>query len=106
MDDAGAHNLYFVIAVTKPALLIVDVIILFDFEGVPALDSAAIACSRVIDSWRTRLEAAGAPVIYVNDNFARWQGDFNSLLAQCAFATSHSRDIATRLAPRPVTITC
>ena len=85
----------------KPALLIIDMMNLFDFEGGPALGKAAVACSRVIARLRKRFDDAGAPVIYVNDNFARWQGDFNALLAQCAFATEHSRDIAHRLAPRP-----
>jgi nicotinamidase-related amidase len=84
-----------------PALLIIDMINLFDFEGGSALGKAAVACSRVIRSLRSRFDEAGAPVIYVNDNFARWQGDFSTLLAQCASAIEPSREIARCLAPLP-----
>jgi nicotinamidase-related amidase len=84
----------------SPALLIVDMMNLFDFEGGRALGAAAVRCAQVISRLRDRFDRAGAPVIYVNDNFANWQCDFRDLVSQCASVPGPPASIAWRLAPR------
>lgn len=93
-------------ASSETALLIIDMMNLFDFEGGPALAKSAHPCSRVIRRLRDRFDEAEAPVIYVNDNFSHWQGDFRELVAACQTAEGFS----SRITPvdwlhAPVTIT-
>lgn len=88
-------------APSETALLIIDMMNLFDFEGGSALAKSAHACSRVIRRLRDRFDDAEAPVIYVNDNFSHWQGDFRELVAACETAEGFSSRIARGLAPRP-----
>jgi nicotinamidase-related amidase len=42
---------------------------------------------------------AGAPVIYVNDNFMDWRADFKDLVAICSQPQSAGAEIARALAP-------
>lgn len=86
---------------TTPALLIVDMLNLFDFEGGKALGKAALGCARSIARLRARFDEAGAPVIYVNDNFTKWQGEFRDLIAHCATTPGPPAEIARLLSPRP-----
>ena len=82
------------------ALLIIDMMNLFDFKGGAALGKSALASLPAIARLRRRFQRAGAPVIYINDNFAHWQGGFHELVAQCRSAGGPSSEIATALAPR------
>lgn len=72
---------------------------LFDFEGGDALAKSALACTPVICRLRDRFDTAGAPVIYVNDNFSNWQGDFRELVAACQTTDGPASQIAHALAP-------
>lgn len=83
----------------KTALLIIDMMNLFDYQGGGALGKSALACLPAIVRLRRRFQLASAPVIYVNDNFAQWQGGFHELVAHCTLAGGPSRKIATTLAP-------
>ena len=60
----------------RTALLLVDVINLFDFPGGAALAVRALSPARNIRRLRDRAHAAGVPVIYVNENWGRWRSDF------------------------------
>jgi len=82
------------------ALIILDMINLFDFEGGDALGTRAVAICPRIEGLRRRFDAAAQPVIYVNDNFARWQGQFSDLVAACVEAGGHAAAAAQRLSPR------
>ena len=81
------------------ALLIVDMINLFDFDGGATLAAAAGPASRAIARLRRRFHAAGAPVIYANVNVADWRSDFHGLVATCSYPGSPGAAIASRLAP-------
>lgn len=81
------------------ALLIVDMICLFDFEGGQSLGSAGVGCARAIARLRDRFDDAGAPVIYANDNFSDWQGELRDLVAACAVADGAAARIVQLLAP-------
>lgn len=86
-------------ASSETALLIIDMMNLFDFEGGAALAKSALACTPVICRLRDRFDSAGAPVIYVNDNFSNWQGDFRELVAACQTTEGTPSHIARALAP-------
>src|SRR5690606_39132713 len=86
---------------SQPALLIIDMINTFDFEGGASLVRAAEFAARRIASLRRRWHQAGAPVVYVNDNFMRWQADFRELVAVCAHDDMRGAAIARLLQPGP-----
>lgn len=86
-------------ASSETALLIIDMMNLFDFDGGAALAKSALACTPVICRLRDRFATAGAPVIYVNDNFSNWQGDFRDLVAACQTTEGAPSHIARVLAP-------
>lgn len=84
-----------------PALLLVDMINLFDFPDGSAMATAARRITPALARLRDRFDRAGAPVIHVNDNFAQWRGEFRDLVASCMDAGGIPAEIATRLAPQP-----
>lgn len=86
-------------ATQTPALLIVDMINLFDFEEGRAMARAALAIAGCVRRLRDRFDAHGAPVIYVNDNFTDWKGEFRDLVARCSGGCRESAEIASLLAP-------
>lgn len=83
------------------ALLILDMVNLFDFDGGRSLARAARSIVPALASLRARFDAAGAPVVYVNDNFTRWQGEFRDLIDRAMAKGGVAREIATRLHPEP-----
>ena len=56
----------------RPALLILDMVNCFDFEGAEALEPRAFEAARRVDRLRQEFRAQGWPVVYVNDNFGEW----------------------------------
>jgi nicotinamidase-related amidase len=62
------------------ALLLIDVINDMDFEGAEALVRAAVPMAHRIAALKRRAKAAGIPVLYINDNFGRWQSDFRRIV--------------------------
>ena len=65
------------------ALLLIDVINDFEFEGGKALFEHALPMARRIAKLKQRARQAGIPVIYINDNFGKWQSDFQKLINHC-----------------------
>lgn len=65
-----------------PALLLIDVLNDFQFPESGKLLRYALPAARRIARLRQALKADGIPVIYVNDNFGRWQSDFKEQVAR------------------------
>src|SRR3954466_9168929 len=65
------------------ALLLIDFINDFEFEGATAVYPRALAAAKAVAALRGRARKAGIPVIYANDNFGKWRSDFRSLLEHC-----------------------
>ena len=82
-----------------PALLIIDVINHFAFEGARPLAAAARAICAPLRALRGRFDAAGCPVVYANDNWTHWQGGFAELVASCRERGGASAQLAEGLAP-------
>jgi len=83
----------------QSALLIIDMINAFEFEGARGMLGRALAAARAIRALKARARRAGVPAIYVNDNFGRWRSDFRMLLRHVTRAGCPGRRIAELLAP-------
>lgn len=83
------------------ALLVIDMISLLDFPRAAVMAPRAVAASRKIHQLRRGFHERDWPVIFVNDNFARWHSDFREQVAMAVQAGGAPRDIATRLDPGP-----
>ena len=86
---------------SQSALLIIDMFNTFEFEGGASLARGAEDAARRIAGLRRRWQEAGAPVIFVNDNFMRWQADFRELVAVCAHDGMRGAAVARTLHPGP-----
>ena len=83
------------------AVLLIDVINAFDFEGSEGLVRAAEQAAPHIDALRTNASKQGVPVIYVNDNFGKWRSDFRATFEACIAAGKPGRRVSQRLEPTP-----
>lgn len=81
------------------ALVLIDVINDFEFPGGEELFQNALPAARKIARLKQRAREAGAPVIYVNDNFGRWRSDFKKIVAHCLEDEVRGQPIAELLAP-------
>ncbi len=81
------------------ALLLIDLINDLEFpEGEQLLAQTMPLLPRIVELKR-RAKAAGVPVIYVNDNFGRWQSNFNAQVEHCLHDGVRGRPIAEQLQP-------
>jgi nicotinamidase-related amidase len=84
---------------SKTALLIIDMISDFDFEDGEKLFPLALAAAEKLARLKKRAKKAGVPIVYVNDNFGKWQSDFRKLLEHCGRRDARGRRIVDLLAP-------
>jgi nicotinamidase-related amidase len=81
-------------------ILIIDIINDFAFPGGDELiKHTEPIVSRIVEL-RKKADSKKIPVIYVNDNFGKWQSDFRTLLKHCLTKTSKSRRIVEIIKPR------
>jgi nicotinamidase-related amidase len=83
----------------ETALLLIDVINDLDFPEAEQMVGAAEEMARTILRLKRRAQEAGVPVIYVNDNFGKWQSDFTHTVRHCTAAKSRGRKLAQTLKP-------
>lgn len=81
------------------ALLLIDVINHMDFEGSEALVQHAVPMAHRIAALKARARQAGIPVIYINDNFGRWQSDFRTVVEHCLHDGVPGEEVARILQP-------
>src|SRR5215204_1073218 len=81
------------------ALVIVDMISDFEFEGAEKLCPHALEAAQNILKLKKRAKANRAPVIYVNDNYGRWNEDFRTMAARIRSGSERGRRITEILAP-------
>jgi nicotinamidase-related amidase len=81
------------------ALILIDVINDLEFpEGDLLLGHALPMGDRIAELAR-RARLAKVPVIYVNDNFGRWQSNFHSQIEHCLRDGIRGRPLAEKLRP-------
>jgi nicotinamidase-related amidase len=84
---------------TGAALIIIDMINSFDFEGAAGMLGRALGAARAIRTLKLRAKRAGVPAVYVNDHFGRWRSDFHALLRRVTRAGCPGKRIAQLLVP-------
>lgn len=82
------------------ALVLVDVINDLDFDGGRAFLQRALPAAERIRTLLDRAYAAGAPVVYANDNFGHWRDDFREVLRHCLEDDVPGTPLARALRPR------
>lgn len=65
------------------ALLIIDIINDFEYPGGGELLKNTLPIAERIAALKRRAKEVCIPVIYANDNFGRWQSDFNKQVRHC-----------------------
>lgn len=81
------------------ALLIIDMINDFEFPGGEVLFAAALPVAENIARLKQCAQEAGIPVIYINDNFGKWQSDFQQQVSHCLNDGVRGEPIARLLQP-------
>jgi nicotinamidase-related amidase len=81
------------------ALLLIDVINDLDFPEASQLLRYARRMAKKLSRLKQRAKKAGVPVIYVNDNFGRWQSDFRRQVRHCLREDSRGHEIVSLLQP-------
>jgi len=81
------------------ALLLIDVINDFEFPRGDELFAQALHIAPNIAALKQRACAAKVPVIYVNDNFGRWQSNFAEILGRCLEKNVRGRPFVEQLVP-------
>ncbi|HEY0323541.1 MAG TPA: isochorismatase family cysteine hydrolase [Pyrinomonadaceae bacterium] len=81
------------------ALLLIDVINDMEFDTGRDLLQHALPMARRLATLKSRAREAGIAIIYVNDNFGRWQSDFNKLLSHCLEEDVKGKPLAEILKP-------
>jgi nicotinamidase-related amidase len=81
------------------ALLLIDVINDLEFDSGRALLEHALPMAERLSALKRRAKEAGVPVVYVNDNFGRWQSDFKKLLQHCLSDDVTGRPLSEMLRP-------
>jgi nicotinamidase-related amidase len=82
------------------ALLIIDMISDFEFKDSDQLFRFVPQTARSIAALKKRANQAGVPVIYVNDNYGKWQSDFNRLVEHCLQGPGRGREVVELLLPK------
>ena len=81
------------------ALLLIDVINDLEFEGGELLFEHALPMARRLAALKKRAKQSGIPVIYVNDNFGKWQSDLSKLINHCLSEDVRGKQIVELLKP-------
>jgi len=81
------------------ALLIIDVITDFDFPDGDHIREQALKILPDLASLVKDARSAEIPVIYINDNFGKWQEDFKTTVKYCLRAGSKGKKFVSQLKP-------
>jgi nicotinamidase-related amidase len=81
------------------ALLLIDLISDFEFVDGEKLFEQTLPVARNIAELKKWAKRNSVPVIYVNDNFGKWQSDFRKLLEHCLNDNVRGKPIVELLKP-------
>lgn len=81
------------------ALILLDLITDFKFHDGDALLRRTIPAARNIAALKARAKSSGVPVIYVNDNFGKWQEDFKTMADHFRRPKAKGRKVVELLQP-------
>jgi nicotinamidase-related amidase len=81
------------------ALILIDLITNFEFEDGDELLRRALPIARNVAQLKQRAKKARVPVVYVNDNFGKWQEDFKTMSGHFAKSDSKGHRVVQLLMP-------
>jgi nicotinamidase-related amidase len=81
------------------ALLIIDAINDLEFSGGEAILPAALEMAKNIRALKLEAKQHKIPTIYVNDNFGKWQSDFNKLIDHCINDDTRGKALVEAILP-------
>lgn len=81
------------------ALILIDMISDFEFIDGEKLFKHALPMAQNLAALRKKAKAANVPVIYVNDNFGKWQSNFYNLLEHASHEKVRGAEIVRLLKP-------
>ncbi len=81
------------------AILLIDVINDLEFPEGEQLLEHAVPMAKAIAALKQQARQAGVPAVYVNDNFGRWQSNFNSQVEHCLRDGVRGQPLAELLRP-------
>ena len=81
------------------ALLIIDMISDFEFEDGDKLYPQALEAAECISAVKRKAKRADAAVVYVNDNYGRWNEDFHTYTSNVREKSDKGRRIIELLEP-------
>lgn len=84
----------------RSALLLIDFISPLDFDGAELLAPRAVEAATHAADLKRRVLAEGMPVVYVNDSFGDWGGNFPAVVERCERSLLGS-PLARLLKPAP-----
>jgi nicotinamidase-related amidase len=84
---------------SRVVLILIDVINDLEFEGAEGLFEHVMPIAKNIAALKRRAKQAGVPVVYINDNFGKWQSDFSKLIEHCLEDDVRGRPLAKLLLP-------
>jgi nicotinamidase-related amidase len=71
----------------------------FSFDDAAKLFPAIEQTAKHIADLKQRMKARDLPVVYVNDNFGKWQSDFRKLVTRCLHEQCRGKTITQVLLP-------
>ncbi len=80
-------------------LLIIDMLNDLEFPEGPDFLEPTLAIARQIATLKKQAKAMNIPVLYVNDNFGRWQSNINDVIAHCLKDGVRGKPIVELLQP-------
>lgn len=81
------------------ALLLIDVINDLEFPEGQQMFEATLEMAKNIAALKNRAQELKIPVVYVNDNFRRWQSDFRGVVEHCLHDGVLGQPLAELFAP-------
>lgn len=84
---------------SNTALLIIDMINDLEFPGGEDLLPYASKAADRINDLKNRANDLDIPVIYVNDNYGKWQSDFREIYESCADESKRGSDVTKKMKP-------
>ncbi|MFC0559530.1 cysteine hydrolase family protein [Halalkalibacter alkalisediminis] len=87
--------------ITTPryALLMIDLINDLEFPSGVDLLPHALEAAHHVALLKKQIKKLGVPVIYVNDNYGRWQSDFRHLVSHCLQEEVRGKPLAEMMKP-------
>jgi nicotinamidase-related amidase len=83
------------------ALLLIDLINDFEFPRGDELFAQAFPMAPRIAALKKRTAELGIPAIYINDNFGRWQSNFQDIVKHCMKDDVRGKPLVAQLVPGP-----